>query len=151
MRRAWSWCLSRYYRRLGDAHRHFGNVYGNQRDYWFAIESYSRAAVLDPDYAQVYFSRGVLYWREIGNPYRAIQDLTRVLELDPAWTDAYFNRAMAHKMRREWDRAIADLESFLITGTDDFWCDAARRQLAEMRQELEEAAVLQTNRERRER
>ncbi len=29
-------------------------------------------------------SRGVLYWREIGNYVRAIQDLTRTLELEPA-------------------------------------------------------------------
>jgi tetratricopeptide (TPR) repeat protein len=135
--RAWQWLRSRLHRRLADAHRHFGNLYGNQEEHWAAIEHYTRATVLDPDYTQSYYSRGVLYWREIGNPHRAIQDLSRVLELDPSWSEAYFNRGLAHRMRREIDKAMADFESYLAQGTDDFWLDSARRQLAELRSEGE--------------
>ena len=32
MRRAWNWLMSRLYRSLADAHRHFGNLYGNRQD-----------------------------------------------------------------------------------------------------------------------
>ena len=132
LRGAWSWVVSRLHRRLADAHRHFGNLYGNQQEHWAAVEHYTRAIILDPNYVQAHFSRGVLYWREISNYYRAVQDLTRVLELDPSWTEAYFNRALAHRMRREIDSAMADFECYLAEGTDEFWLDSARRQLAEL-------------------
>lgn len=137
VRRAWNWIASRFYRRLADTHRHFGNLHGDLEEHWAAIEDYTRAALLDPAYAQVYYSRGVLYWREIGNYYRAIQDLTRVLELVPTWAEAYFNRAMAHKLRNEPEKAIADLEQYLAHGRDPFWLETARRQLAELRDDTE--------------
>jgi len=135
LRRAWDWIASRFYRHLADAHRHFGNSYGDLQEHWAAIENYTRAAALDPTYALAYYSRGVLYWREIGNHYRAIQDLTRVLELVPTWAEAYFNRAMAYKLRSEPEKAIADLECYLACGRDPFWLEMARRQLAELRHE----------------
>jgi tetratricopeptide (TPR) repeat protein len=130
--RLWNWIRSRLHRRVADAHRHFGNLYANQAEHWAAVENYTRAAVLDPTYVQVYYSRGVLYWREIGNYYRAIQDLTRTLELDPTRSEAYFNRGMAHKLHNETDRAAADFEQYLAQGTDEFWLDAARRQIKEL-------------------
>ena len=139
LRQAWNWILSRLYRRLADAHRHFGNVYGNREEHWAAIESYTRATIHDPAYVQAYYSRGVLYWREVGNHYRAIQDLTRVLELDPLWAEAYFNRGLAHRMRREPEKAAADFERYLAEGADSYWLESARRQLAELDAEIGES------------
>jgi tetratricopeptide (TPR) repeat protein len=136
LKKAWNWTRSRYYRRLADAHRHFGNLYGNQLEHWAAVEGYTRATALDPTYAEAFYSRGVLYWREIDNPYRAVQDLTRVLELVPTWAEAYFNRGMAHKLRNELDRAMADFEQYLALGTDEFWLESARRQIDELQEEL---------------
>jgi tetratricopeptide (TPR) repeat protein len=127
--------LSRSLRRLADAHRHFGNLYGNQQEHWAAIENYTRAVTLDPAYTQAYYSRGLLYWREIGNYYRAIEDLTRVLKLDPSWSLAYFNRGLAYRMRHEPQKALADFERYLETGNDPFWLEATRRQMQEMRDE----------------
>jgi len=132
---AWNWVRSRVYRVEGDGHRHLGNSHGDLREYWSAIEDYTRAIVLDPDYAEPYYCRGVLYWREIGNHYRAIQDLTRVVELDPTRAEAYFNRGLAYKLHKEPDKAIVDLEQYLTKGKDRYWLDAARRQLAELRNE----------------
>ncbi len=135
IRRAWSWIWSRFYRRLADAHRHFGNLYSSRLEYLAAIEGYTRAIVLDPSYADVYYSRGVLYWRELGQHDRAIRDLTQVLELAPSQAEAYFNRAFAYKLQGEHDKAIADFERYLEVGLDDFWLDAAHRQLAELHDE----------------
>jgi tetratricopeptide (TPR) repeat protein len=135
----WNWLRSRLYRRLADAHRHFGNMYGNREEHWAAVEYYTRAAILDPGYAQALYSRGVLYWREIGNAYRAIQDLTRVLELEPTWAEAYFNRGLAYQMHRDVEEAVADFEQYLVLGEDPFWLESARRQLAQLSQEGEGA------------
>lgn len=128
----WDRIRARFYRRLADAHRHFGNQYANQSEYWAAIEHYTRATVLDPGYALAYYSRGVLYWREIGNHYRAVQDLTRVLDLVPGWAEAYFNRGMAHKLRNEPVKALADFQRYLAAGEEAFWLEAAQRQIAEI-------------------
>jgi tetratricopeptide (TPR) repeat protein len=136
LKRAWSWSLSRVYRRIADAHRHFGNLYANREEHWAAVEHYTRAIVLDPSYVEALYSRGVLYWREIGNHYRAIQDLSQVLELDPSRAEAYFNRGLAYKLRRQPQKAIKDFESYLAEGTDAFWLDAAHKQLLELREDL---------------
>jgi tetratricopeptide (TPR) repeat protein len=132
----WNWLWSRFLRRLADAHRHFGNQYGNRQEYRAAVGNYSRAIRLDPGYTDVLYSRGVLYWRELGQYDCAIQDLTRVLELDPSWAMAYLNRGLAFKMQQDHQKAIADFERFLEEGQDEFWLEAARRQLAELREEM---------------
>jgi len=138
MKRAWRWLLSRLYRVLADAHRYFGNLYGNRHDHWLAIENYTRALVHAPAYTQAYYSHEETYWREVGNSLRAIQDLTRVLELDPSWVEAYFNRALAHGMRHEREQAVADFRSYLANGADEYWLGSAQRQLAELQQEMDE-------------
>lgn len=124
--------MSRSLRRLADAHRHFGNLYGNRQEHWSAVENYTRAVALDPAYAQAFYSRGVLYWRELARPDRAIADLTRALELDPSRAEAYLNRGLAYKLRRQCDEAAADFRRYLAEGADDFWLESARRQLAEL-------------------
>jgi tetratricopeptide (TPR) repeat protein len=133
----WNWILSRIYRRLADAHRHFGNAYGNAQEHRAAVGHYTRAVHLDPNYDQALFSRGLVYWRELREYDRAVEDLTRVLELDPGWTEAYFNRAIAYRLRGEIENAIADLEHYLAKGSDEFWLLSAERQLAELRTEAE--------------
>jgi tetratricopeptide (TPR) repeat protein len=135
IKRAWNWTLSRFFRRLADAHRHFGNLYSKREEYQAAVSNYTRAIHRDPTYADAYYSRGVLYWRELRSHQLAIEDLTRVLALEPSQADAYFNRALAYKMEQDHARAIADFERYLEEGTDEFWLDAARRQLAELRDE----------------
>lgn len=131
----WNWLLSRFYLSLGDGHRYFGNRYGNAEEHQAAVRNYTRAIKRDPTYVQAYYSRGLLYWRELGDHQRAIEDLTRVLELDPGWSEAYFNRAMAHRLALDVEQMIADLERYLDEGEDEFWLDSARRQLADHRPE----------------
>ena len=132
IRHALNWGISRFLRRLADAHRHMGNAYGNRQEHRAAVANYTRAIVLDPAYAYAYFSRGVLRWRELGEYEAAIEDLSRVIELDPTWAEAYFNRALAYKMNMQYDRATADFRRYLEEGSDQFWLDSARRQLEEL-------------------
>jgi tetratricopeptide (TPR) repeat protein len=121
---------------VADAHRHFGNLKSNRRDYELAVTNYTHAASLDPAYTQVWFSRGVILWREFGDHKGAIRDLTRVIKLDPTWADAYFNRAMARKMLGEYEDAIQDIQQYLEQEPEDFWLEAARRQLDELLAEV---------------
>ena len=109
-----------------------GNAYGNRQEHRAAVGNYTRAIALDPAYTYAYYSRGVLRWRELGEYEAAIKDLSQVLELDPAWAEAIFNRALAYKMNMQYEDAIADFERYLEEGTDEFWLDSTRRQLAEL-------------------
>ena len=97
----------------GNFHRHFGNLSGEQRDYQSTMDDYSKALKLHAAYIPALYSRGVLYWRELANYYRAVKDLTCVIELAPHWHEAWFNRALAHPLRGEIPDAIADYEHYL--------------------------------------
>ena len=120
----------------GRMHRHFGNVSGDRREYQSAVDDFSRAIDLHPIYVSALYSRGVLYWRELGNYYRAVKDLTRVIELAPHWYEAWFNRALAHQLRNEIPEAIADYEHYLTLPGKPHWRVSAQTQL-EMLKEVE--------------
>ncbi len=101
-----------YYWR-GRMHRHWGNLSGDRREYQAAVDDFSKALNLHPAHVAACYSRGILYWRELQNYYRAVKDLTRVIELAPHWHEAWFNRAMAHQLRNELSEATADYEYYL--------------------------------------
>jgi len=130
--------LARFYHLRGATHRHWGNVNADRAEHEWAVDDFSRAIELDPDYVTAYFNRGVLYWRELRNAYRAIRDMTRVLDLAPHWAEALFNRAMAYQMRGDHEHAMADLEQYLITGHDPYWRGSAERQLGLLREMVAE-------------
>ncbi|MCR4408006.1 MAG: tetratricopeptide repeat protein [Anaerolineae bacterium] len=123
---------ARLYNMRGLSHRYLGNRHADLDEYDLAIQDFSRAIALDPSYAEAYYNRGVLYWREFGNYYRAIRDLTRVIELAPHWAEAHFNRGLAYKLHGDRERAIADFQRYLQIGRDAFWLGAAERQLREL-------------------
>ena len=132
------WLLARFFHMRGATHRHFGNSTGDLAEHEFAVADFTRAIELDPDYVSAYYDRGVLYWRELRNGYRAIRDLTRVRELAPTWAEALFNRAMAHQIRGDHEKAIADLEQYLVEGKDAYWRESAQRQTAILREMVAE-------------
>ena len=72
-----------------------------------AIEDYSQAIALDPEYAAAYISRGLVY-DEQGQRQRAIEDYSQALVLNPEDVEAYFYRGNVHYEKRDYRRAIAD-------------------------------------------
>lgn len=122
--------IARVYFMRGSFHRHFGNLSGERREYQWAVDRFTRALELDPGLVAAHYSRGVLYWRELENWYRAIHDLTRVIELAPNWHEAWLNRAIAYQRRGDFAAAIADLEHYLTVAKDAGWRANAESQLA---------------------
>jgi len=110
-------------------HRHWGNLGSGRLAYERAVDQFTRAIQIDPQFVEAYFQRGILYWREIQNYHRAIRDLTRVLELDAERTDVLFNRALAYQSRGDYAQAIADYERFLAVDGDSNWRASAQIQL----------------------
>ena len=71
-----------------------------------AIEVYSRAIKLNPNYADAYNNRGVTYV-EKGNLDHAIEDFNTAIDLKPNYA-AYNNRGSAYDKKGDFNRAIKD-------------------------------------------
>ena len=124
--------LSYIHYSLGLAHRYWGNAHGLRSEYEIAIEQFNRALSYKPDYAKIYLDRGILYWREIDHPRRAIHDLSKALTLDSNLLEARFNRGIAHQQLREYDEAIADFQAYLQEGDHPYWREYAENMIKEL-------------------
>ena len=84
-----------------------GKNYYLNKEYDKAIEAYTSAIVLDPNYARAYNNRGIAYVYK-GRYDRAIEDYSKAIVLDPNLAQAYNNRGIAYGMKGQYDRAIED-------------------------------------------
>jgi tetratricopeptide (TPR) repeat protein len=84
-----------------------GETFLSRGDYVTAIEEYTQAIRLDPNYAVAYHKRGWAY-DDKGDYDRAIADCTQAIRLDPNYADAYNVRGVAYRNKGDYDRAIAD-------------------------------------------
>ena len=89
------------------AHTNRGWVYYNREQYDLAIDDYSRAIALDPDYASGYSFRGMAY-RYKPDPDRALADFDHAIRLDADNANYWLNRGNVYLDLGQYDRAIAD-------------------------------------------
>ncbi len=119
---------------IGVSHRYFGNKYSLRSEHEHAVAALDRAIDCDPAFARAYLERGILYWREIDHPRKAILDLTTAYTLDPSLAEATFNRGIAHQQLREYREAIADFETYLQEGNHPYWREYALSMIRELRE-----------------
>jgi len=77
------------------------------KEYNSAIEAFTSAIALDPNYVYAYGNRGIAY-ADKGQYDRAIEDYNKVIQLDPNDAKAYNNRGVAYDKKGQHDRAIED-------------------------------------------
>lgn len=100
-----------YYRR--------GVQYHNDGKYNMALEFYSKAIKLKPDYLEAYYGRGTIYalmsspvdeYLGIKSKYdEALADFNKAIDLKIDYAEAYFNRAMVYRAKTQYPNAISDL------------------------------------------
>ncbi len=96
-------------------------------DYWLnqeddvAIEAYTKAIALDPNYAAAYNNRGVAY-KNKGQYDRAIEDYNKAIALDPNDASAYTNRGVAYNEKRQYDKAIINFQKACNLGDEELGC-----------------------------
>ena len=77
--------------------------------YQDAIEAYSEAIELNPNYVKAYNNRGVAY-RNLGEYQQAMRDYGRAIEIDPNYVEAYNNRGIAYAKLGDYRQAIRDYD-----------------------------------------
>jgi tetratricopeptide (TPR) repeat protein len=112
--------------------RHYGIMQHDRKAFSEAVRWYGEALKFDPGLSRAYLERGILHWRELNEPAKAIRDLTVALELRPAWPYAHFCRGLAQQAAGNFAAAIEDLTAYLESG-ERIWYDEAARQLSVLR------------------
>ena len=84
-----------------------GYDYDKEGEYQLAIDNYTKAIRIDPDYAIAYLFRGNAY-HALGNYEDAISDYTMSIRIDPNYADAYYKRGIANYSKENYKDAIAD-------------------------------------------
>lgn len=80
-----------------------------RKDYKGAIEDFNQAIILNPNNANAYYNRGLLF-RELGDALSAVLDFDRALQLNPRYANAYFHRAGARYGIGDESGTIQDLQ-----------------------------------------
>jgi tetratricopeptide (TPR) repeat protein len=77
------------------------------QDWDAAIESFTVAIRLDPQFSRAYSNRGSAY-DEKGEYDKAIADYTQAIRIDPNDASVHYNQGNAYRAKGEYDKAIAD-------------------------------------------
>lgn len=77
-----------------------------------AIEDFSRAIQLSPEYHYAWYQRGIAYTR-LRSDSAAVADFSRALEIKPNDPQSHFDRANALLLLNQYDGAIADYDKAL--------------------------------------
>jgi len=89
------------------AYNNRGVLYEHQGIDMNAINDYSKAIELKPDYDDAWYNRGALYSRQ-GLPENAIRDYSKAIASDSGYTEAYINRGNIYSQQGLLEKAIAD-------------------------------------------
>jgi tetratricopeptide (TPR) repeat protein len=77
-----------------------------------AINHFNQALLLNPDYANAYFNRGMINIKS-GQYKEALQDFSETIRLKPDYIPAYFNRAIALSKIGKYHLAIDDYSEII--------------------------------------
>ena len=89
-------------------HNNLGMVFAKSSEHRAAIDKFTDAVALDPNYALALTNRGNAYG-VLGDFHQGLQDHSRAIEVAPEFMAAYFNRGNLYGHFRHFELAIGDL------------------------------------------
>src|SRR5271169_414860 len=78
-----------------------------EKNWDVVIFAFDKAILLNPNYTEAYFNRGVAYGK-LGNNKQAIADYNKAIDLNPKDAEAYDNRGATYSDLGNNNQAIAD-------------------------------------------
>jgi Flp pilus assembly protein TadD len=93
------------------------NLY-DEKQYDQAIDAFTQAIRLKPDYPDAYNERGMAY-DEKGEYDLAIQDYTQAVKLNPNYAEAYYNRGISYANKGDYNQAVQDYTHALKLNPND--------------------------------
>jgi tetratricopeptide (TPR) repeat protein len=95
-----------------------GSQYSLKGEYDKAIEAFSKAIELKPDFVAAYNNRGIAYYRK-GQFDKAIENYNKAIALDPNNADIYYNRGLAYERKEQFDKAIENYNKAIALDPND--------------------------------
>jgi len=105
-----------------------GLDYSNKGNREKAIEAYTKAIEINPDFAFAWSNRGIQY-AFLNKHSLAIEDFTMAIVLDPILASAYRNRGTSYTFQEEYDLALSDFNDSLSLENKDSASFANRAQV----------------------
>lgn len=97
-----------------------GMAYHTQGNYELAIDDYTQAIRIDPDYASAYANRGDAH-RRMGKYQMAIDDYTHAVKIDPNHSRYYVERATGYFRLAKYHEAIEDCTTAIALNPDNYY------------------------------
>jgi tetratricopeptide (TPR) repeat protein len=114
----WSYVIEKEPRKIPLSYSNRGLVFQERGLVDRAIEDFSAAIVIDPQYASAYINRGVAFLQK-GEFNRAIEDFNRALAVQPDY-DIYIDRGNTFYKKGEFDRALEDYHTAIAIKPDSY-------------------------------
>ncbi len=102
----------------GTAYSNRGDAYAHLGKSDMAIQDYTKAIELKPRFPEAYLNRGRVF-ADAGRLDEALSDYGRAIELrpdSPDFADPYYYRAVVYYEKKEYSKALADIEKFRKLG-----------------------------------
>lgn len=112
------------------AYANRGTIYRLMKSYEAAIRDTDMALQLQPKNAQVWLQRVKIQWamlRKQGKPYtdsgwdKVLEGLSNALIYNPNLSGAYGRRSFLHRRRKDYNKAMADLQRAIDVDDEDVW------------------------------
>lgn len=87
-----------------------GLAFQDSNDFERAIDAYTHAIRLSPQFAIAYINRGLSYGH-MRNLRKALQDFDKAIELDPSFAGSYYNRGLTHGKLGNQKQEMADYDT----------------------------------------
>ena len=91
-----------------EAYNNRGIAYCQDGEYDQAIDSFSKAVELDPNYVEIYNNRGIAYYCK-GDFNLSIRDFNKAIQWKPSLAEIYNNRGIVYIGKGGFDKAIEGL------------------------------------------
>lgn len=130
----WSFLATGWWIYWGQVFRSLGNRFAWREGYRLAVDCFTRGLRHSPGHAALYFWRGTLRWRELGDSAQAETDLSQAIALSPQMARAYLNRAFARWYATPPNRegAAEDFRAYLARSSDPYWRGVAQEHLQQL-------------------